>query len=283
MKHSFLRAAALLLAGCYSGASVYAGPTNTPGSQHQAVEIGAHKNDAPKPVTSPDDERPVEPTQPLGLSPEEQAFVHVHAGAKTCAGVLVDARLVYTSRHCTGEGAGSRGHEGDLRVQVPSGRLAWAHRKVEAWVAPSCPRTALDVALLVLAEAVDTKPIAVSSAPGVGTRVRSPGYGACGDVPAGMRAGAVLERGVGAMRVDAALCASDTGAPVIDSGGQAFGIVVRAGHETGAPAHDDPDHPRRHTADAARLDAAAPRALLARARRILSGDAAAVDAATPCD
>lgn len=275
-------AIAAALVGC-GGATISAGPTNTPGSPHQGLELGAHKDAPPRPLASPDEERPVEPSQPLGASREEQALAHVHAEGKTCSGVLVGPRLVFTSRRCTGEGRGARGHEGDLRVQVPSGSLAWAHRKVGAWVAPSCRREVLDVALLVLAEAVDTKPLQVSSAPDIGAKLRSPGYGACGGTPAGVRTGSVLSRGAGTLLVDAALCASDAGAPLLDVAGNAVGIVVRAGHEPGEGAHDDANHPRRHTADVARLDAPAPRALLDRARRILAGEAAAVDVATPCD
>lgn len=279
----FLLIGASLFAGCRGGASVYAGPTPPPGSQHQAVEIGAHRNDAPKAAVDPDEERSVEPAQPLGTSREEQAFVHVHGHTKTCSGVLVDPRLVFTSRRCTGDGAGARGHEGDLRVQVPSGSLTWTHRKVEAWVAPSCTRHVLDVAVLVLAESVATKPLQVSSTPDTGAKIRSPGYGACGDSSAGIHEGSVITRAATTFRLDAALCSSDVGAPILDRAGNAIGIVVRAGHEQGTADHDDADHPRRHTADAARLDGPAPRALLDRARRILSGEAAAVDEPTACD
>lgn len=251
-------------------------------SDIESFEVAAHRDDRSKPAPLPDEEQVIEPAQPLGPSLEEQAFAHVHAAKATCSGVLIGPRFVFTSRRCTGDGAGARGHEGDLRVQVPSGRLAWTHRKVEAWVAPACSREVLDVTLLFLADAVASKPVGIASVPAIGAKVRSPGYGTCGGVTPGMRAGAILDRGASVFRIDAGLCAADTGAPVLDGPGNAIGIVVRAGHDDDATAHDDPDHPRRHTAQAARLDAAALRGLLDRGRRIEAGDGAAVDAATPC-
>lgn len=265
------------------GAAVSAGPTNTPSSPHQGIEIGAHKDIVSKPLPSPDEDRPVEPTQPLGASSEEQALAHVHHSGKTCSGVLVGPRLVFTSRRCTGDGVGARGHEGDLRVQIPSGRLAWAHRKVEAWVAPSCNRESFDIALLVLDGAVETKPLQISSVPDIGGKLRSPGYGSCGGSTAGIRTGPVIVRGASTLSVEAALCASDMGAPLIDQAGNAVGLVIRAGHDAADGSHEDPDHMPRHTAVAVRLDTAPPRALLARARRVLDGDATAVDAITPCE
>lgn len=265
------------------GATINAGNTPNPTAQHQTFEIAAHRDERAKPQVSPDEEPITEPTQPLGTSQEEQAFVHVHAAKTTCSGVLVGSRFVFTSRRCTGDGTGARGHEGELRVQIPSGALAWAHRKVEAWVAPACARDALDVALLLLSEAVSTTAAGIASVPAIGTKVRSPGYGTCGGTTSGLRAGSILDRGATMFRVDAALCASDAGAPVLDSAGNAIGIVVRAGHEDDASGHDDPDHPRRHTAQAARLDAAPLRGLLDRARRFEAGDGAAVEEATACD
>lgn len=273
----------LAIAACGGGATIHAGASPNPSSQHQSFEIAAHRDDRARPPTSPDEEQIIEPAQPLGTSLEEQAFVHVHAAKTTCSGVLVGSRFVFTSRRCTGDGVGARGHERELRVQVPTGSLAWTHRKVEAWVAPACARDALDVALLLLVDAVSTKAVGIASVPAIGTKVRSPGYGTCGGTGAGMRSGSILDRGASTFRIDAALCASDTGAPVFDGAANAIGIIVRAGHDDDPSGHDDPDHPRRHTAAAVRLDAAPARALLDRGRRVEAGDAAAVEAVTACE
>lgn len=274
----------LLAAACPSGGSVSAGtPRVRFSSEHQGIEVGAHKDVRPDASASPDEERPVEPERPLGISPAEQTFVHVHAVSTTCSGVLVGSRLVFTSRRCTGPGRGARGHEGELRAQIPAGALSWTQRKVEAWVAPSCDRATLDAAVLVLVETAEAKPAVISSLPGVGTKVRSPGYGTCGDVGPGMRAGSIVASNALTFRIDASLCGSDVGAPVLDSSGNAIGLVVRAGHEEGTPAHDDPEHERRHSADAVRLDGTPLRGLLERARRVEAGEAAAVEAATPCE
>jgi trypsin len=218
----------------------------------------------------PPEEELVEPDRPAVETKQERALVHVH-GPKgvVCSGVVIGPRLVATAQQCLkdeGKGATALGPTSEYRVEVASSTLTWTNRRVKYAVLPKCDWNDLDVAILVLADAIDwVAPLRVVSAPGTGARVQALGFGRCKGASTALkeRVGTVRSRASESLVIELVLCKGDVGGPVIDG---------REGEVIGLISHrDDPEGSPLTTTTIARLDTPQSRELLVQAKRLADG------------
>jgi Trypsin-like peptidase domain len=213
----------------------------------------------------------LEPEHPAADTKQERALVHIH-GPKdvVCSGVVLGPRIVATAQRCLrgqGKGASSLGPDREYRVEVASSTLTWTNRRAKYAVLPQCDETELDIAILILEEAVPSLvvPLKVASAPNTGARVQALGFGHCAGRSATTkeRTGTVRSRVSQAVIIDVPLCKGDVGGPVIDG---------RDGEVVGLISHrDDPEGSPLKTATIARLDTVWARDLIAQARLLSEG------------
>ncbi|MDF2696295.1 MAG: putative serine protease [Labilithrix sp.] len=213
----------------------------------------------------------LEPEHPAADTKQERALVHIH-GPKdvVCSGVVLGPRIVATAQRCLrgqGKGASSLGPDREYRVEVASSTLTWTNRRAKYAVLPQCDETELDIAILILEEAVPSLvvPLKVASAPNTGARVQALGFGHCAGSSATTkeRTGTVRSRVSQAVIIDVPLCKGDVGGPVIDG---------RDGEVVGLISHrDDPEGSPLKTATIARLDTVWARDLIAQARLLSEG------------
>jgi Trypsin-like peptidase domain len=221
-------------------------------------------------IELPSDEQIVEPDHPAVGTPQERALVHIHTPKGVCSGVLVGPRLILTAHQCVAQDA--RGPlvvpaDKPHRVEVASSTLTWTNRSATHAVVPACGWEKLDVAVLVLKEAVDwVQPLKVAMAPGPAGNVQALGFGRCAGESRGLssRTGRVISSEPDALVIDIPLCKGDVGGPVIEGAqGDLVGVVSH---------QDDPDDSPRHTTTIVRFDTSIARALVAQAAAVAKGD-----------
>lgn len=227
----------------------------------------------------PTDDDVIEPEHPLADTRQERALVHIHGPDGTvCSGVVLGPKLIATAQRCTrGEkkGVTTVAAPREYRVEVASSSLTWTNRQAKFVLKPECDWNELDVAVLVLAEAVPplVAPLKVASAPGTGAKVSALGFGHCPGQPKNPkeRVGVVRSVVSESIVIDVPLCKGDTGGPVMDG---------RDGEVVGLSSHrDDPEGSPLRTTTIARLDTTAARNLVAQAKLLgEGGDASKVQA-----
>lgn len=217
----------------------------------------------------------IEPEHPAAATKQERALVHIHGAKRVCSGVVLAPKLVATAQRCLREMPKGiltlQGPEQELRVEVASSAMTWTNRRARYAVIPGCEEGELDVALLVLEEAVPSfvAPLSIVSAPDVGARVQALGFGHCPGSKERMteKVGAVRSRVSESIVIDVPLCRGDAGGPVIDgNAGEVIGVISR---------RDNPvDSPLKTTA-IARLDTGGARRLLDLGKALVDGGDAA--------
>jgi hypothetical protein len=226
----------------------------------------------------------VEPDRPAASTKAERALVHIHGPKdRRCSGVVVGPRLVATAQRClrgVAQGVSVLGPEQAWRVEVASSTLTWTNRKAKLAVLPQCDVGELDVAVLVLEEAIPSlvTPLRIVSAPNTGGLVQALGYGRCVGSKKSMseRNGTVRSRVSQAVVIDVPLCKGDVGGPVV-TGPEGEGDVV------GLISHrDDPEGSPLRTATIARLDTTFARDLLVQAKSLADGGDPAAAQAIAC-
>lgn len=208
----------------------------------------------------------VEPEHPFVKTPAERAMVHVHTPKGVCSGAVVAPLLVLTAHQCVGNetrGVVAITDKESYRVEIASTTLTWTARKVTQVITAECDWATFDAALLVLDEAVNTKPLDLATAPAPGAPVRALGFGRCRGESRGFsdRTGQVVERQSDAVVFDVAMCKGDVGGVVFDSEA-GFGVVSH---------QDDPNGAARRTTTAFRLDTSVARRLLEKANGVVGG------------
>ena len=215
----------------------------------------------------------IEPDRPAASTKAERALVHIHGPKdRRCSGVVVGPRLVATAQRClrgVEQGVTVLGASLPWRVEVASSTLTWTNRTAKLAVVPRCDVGELDVAVLVLEDAVPplVAPLRIVSAPNAGGTVQALGYGRCAGSKKVMseRNGTVQSRVAQAVIIDVPLCKGDVGGPVV-VGPEAEGDVV------GLISHrDDPEGSPLRTATIARLDTVFARDLLVQAKALADG------------
>jgi hypothetical protein len=241
------------------------------GGGYRIEVMGASDNPqqaAPRPhahydstILLPSDQTAGDPTQPFVGTPQEKAVVHVRAGARSCSGVLVASRLVATAHQCVADGqSGVVPGDPKLEIDVASTTLTWTTRHASLVVTPACAWEKVDLAVIVLSEAVDwLAPTRVGTAPGPGAHVQAMGFGKCVGQRPGIadKAGLVKDVDSDALVITVGLCQGDVGGPVISSAGSdLIGIVSH---------QDDPDNVDQPTTTIFRTDTTTARNLFAEA------------------
>ena len=217
----------------------------------------------------------IEPEHPAASTKQERALVHIHGPKRVCSGVVLAPKLVATAQRCLREMPKGvltlQGPEQELRVEVASSAMTWTNRRAKYAAIPACEEGELDVALLVLEEAVPSfvVPLSIVSAPAVGARVQALGFGHCPGSKERMteKVGAVRSRVSDSVVIDVPLCRGDAGGPVVDgNAGEVIGVISR---------RDNPvDSPLKTTA-IARLDTGNARGLLDLGKALADGGDAA--------
>lgn len=217
----------------------------------------------------------IEPEHPAASTKQERALVHIHGPKRVCSGVVLAPKLVATAQRCLREMPKGvltlQGPEQELRVEVASSAMTWTNRRAKYAAIPACEEGELDVALLVLEEAVPSfvVPLSIVSAPDVGARVQALGFGHCPGSKERMteKVGAVRSRVSDSVVIDVPLCRGDAGGPVVDgNAGEVIGVISR---------RDNPvDSPLKTTA-IARLDTGNARGLLDLGKALADGGDAA--------
>lgn len=263
--------ALVLLVGC--GSSPSSPPVSFVNTERPTGYNGSVAPTGLAPTTrDSDDDDFAEPEHPAAATKQERAMVHIH-GPKgvICSGVVVGPKLVATAQRCVRDlprGATALDAEHEFRVEVASSTLTWTNRKAKMAVLPRCDEGELDVAILVLEEAVPALvvPLQVASAPDAGARVNALGFGHCpGSKPAAERMVTVRSRAGAKVVVDMPLCKGDVGGPVIDGReGEVIGLISQ---------RDDPEGSPLKTTAVARLDTTGSRHLVTQAQRLAEGGA----------
>jgi hypothetical protein len=226
----------------------------------------------------PSDAQVVEPAQPYAGTDAERVLAHVHTSTAVCSGVLVGPKLIATAHQCVGGTTqGIAKPKGEYRIEIASGSLTWTTRAPAFIVAPACAWEKLDLAVLVLGEAVDwIKPAPLGTVPGPGAKVQALGFGHCAGQGRGIsdKAGSIVNLDSDAFVVDVGLCKGDVGGFVIDGNGSFLGIISH---------QDDPDDSPRHTTTIFRADTRAARALVAQAQSVAAAEDPSKLPPVPCD
>lgn len=218
----------------------------------------------------------IEPQHPAAETKQERALVHIHGpNARVCSGVVIGPKLVATAQRCMrGMEKGALALDGadhEYRVEVASSALTWTNRRAKYALVPKCDEQDMDVALLVLEEAVPSLvvPLGVVSAPDVGAHVQALGFGHCPGSKERMteKVGTIRSRVSENVVIDVPLCRGDVGGPVIDgNAGEVIGLISR---------RDNPVDSPLKTTTIARLDTTGVRELIAQAKSLSEGGATA--------
>lgn len=268
---------------CGPGGSRVSFVSNERPSGYTAAQgnLSATSGNNPNGVVDLGDDDFAEPEHPAADTKQERALVHIH-GPKDiiCSGVVLGPKIVATAQRCLrgqGRGATALGPDREYRVEIASSTLTWTNRRAKYAVLPKCDETELDVALLVLEEAIPplVVPLKVVSAPDTGARVQALGFGHCKDRdPAKDRVGTVRSRVSHAFIIDLPLCKGDVGGPVVDGrDGEVIGLISH---------RDDPEGSPLKTTTIARLDTVWSRDLIAQAKLLSEGGDIAKMQGVPC-
>ena len=216
-------------------------------------------------IDLPNDAQIVEPSQPAVATVQERALVHVHTPTRVCSGVIVAPRIVVTAHQCVdGVGALAVAPSVEFYVEVATSTLTWTKRKVTFAVTPACGWHDVDVAALVMADAVPgVQPLRVMTSPPPGDNMQALGFGHCQGETRGLsnRTGQLLRRDSDALVVDVALCRGDVGGPLVDpESADLYGLISH---------QDDPDDSPHRTSTIVRLDTVPARAIVAEAQTLV--------------